>query len=243
MVDLPVDVTSSPFAFQSLRAAAPVVLPSLLLCDFGNLQAEVEALEAAGVQGLHLDVMDGRFVPNISYGLPIVEAFRGLTDLPLDAHLMIAEPQRYLRQFADAGSDIITIHHEAVADARPVLQEIRDLGKSAGLAINPPTEVAEIEPYFDLCDMILVMSVMPGFGGQSFDESALAKLRQLRELLGPDFLLEVDGGVNADTIAACTAAGADALVVGSAIFRTPDYRESLAQLNALAAGASSSTGN
>lgn len=219
-----------------LQAAGPLVLPSLLLCDFGNLEREIRRLEDAGVVGLHLDVMDGQFVPNLSFGLPIVESIRRLTDLTLDVHLMIVEPQRYLQQFYDAGADVLTIHAEAVDDPRLVLGAIRELGAGAGLAINPPTPVQTIEPALDSCDLVLVMSVMPGFGGQVFDPVALDKLRTLSSLVGEEVLLEVDGGVNADTIAACGAAGVDLLVVGSAITRQADYKESVATLSQLAAG-------
>jgi len=217
-----------------LREASPVVLPSLLLCDFGNLEREVQELEAAGVQGYHLDVMDGHFVPNMSYGLPIVEAMRRLTDLPLDVHLMISEPGKYVQQFAEAGADVLTIHAEAVEDPKPVLEEIRELGVGAGLAINPATSVEKIEPVLSLCNLVLVMSVVPGFGGQAFDDVALAKLRTLRSQLPDEVLLEVDGGVNEETISACGEAGAQLLVAGSAIFRKPDYASALADLTRLA---------
>ncbi len=225
---------SSARHLAELNAASPVVLPSLLLCDFGNLEREVRQLEEAGVNGLHLDVMDGHFVPNLTYGLPIVAALRGLTDLPLDVHLMISNPQQYVSQFVDAGSDILTIHAEAVDDPCPVLEQIRTAGAGAGLAINPPTSVESIEATLPLCDMVLVMSVMPGFGGQLFDEVALEKLTALREKLPDDVLLEVDGGVNEKTIAACGAAGAKLMVVGSAIFRQEDYTASVAKLTQLA---------
>jgi len=222
-----------------LREAAPVVLPSLLLCDFGNLEREVQELEAAGVRGYHLDVMDGHFVPNMSYGLPIVEAMRLLTDLPLDVHLMIANPSQYVQRFAEAGADILTIHAEAVEDPQPVLEEIRKLGVGTGLAINPTTSVEQTATVLPLCDMVLVMSVMPGFGGQEFDRVALAKLRTLRAMLSEkglsdDVLLEVDGGVNEETISACGEAGAQLLVAGSAIFREPDYAAAVAKLTRLA---------
>lgn len=217
-----------------LRAAAPTVLPSLLLCDFGNLQREVEQLEQAGVRCLHLDVMDGHFVPNMTYGLTMVSTLRRLTKLPLDVHLMISNPQDYVAKYVEAGADIVTIHAEAIDDPKPLLTEIRSLGAGAGLAIDPPTPVSSIEHALPDCDLVLAMSVMPGFGGQAFDEVALDKLRDIRSKVSDDVLLEVDGGVNADTIAACGEAGAQLLVVGSAIFRESDYQQSIDQLTQLA---------
>ncbi len=219
---------------NALRAAPPVVLPSLLLCDFGNLEREIRQLEAAGVRGLHLDVMDGHFVPNMTYGLTMVSTLREITDLPLDVHLMISNPGDYLKKYVDAGADLLTIHAEAVDDPRPLLEEIRSLGAGSGLAINPPTSVASIEAALPLCDLVLAMSVMPGFGGQAFDEVALEKLDDLRSRVPAETLLEVDGGVNSKTIAACGSAGAQLLVVGSAIFREPDYAQAIANLTQLA---------
>jgi ribulose-phosphate 3-epimerase len=220
-----------------LRSAGPAVLPSLLLCDFADLKGEIRRLEEAGVAALHLDVMDGHFVPNLTYGLPIVEAVRGVTDLPLDVHLMIEEPARYLEQFRDAGADSLTIHVETVEDPRPVLDEIRSRGALAGLALNPPTPLPAIEASLPHCDLVLVMSVMPGFGGQEFDETALEKLRALGARTDHDALLEVDGGINTATIGDCVEAGAELLVAGSAIFRAGDYRSAVGELGALARAA------
>lgn len=217
-----------------LRSNAPAVLPSLLLCDFGNLQRDIRRLEEAGVSCLHLDVMDGQFVPNLTYGMPIVEACNRLTDLPLDVHLMIAKPQRYLKQFRDAGADVITVHIEAVEQPLEVLAEIRELGALAGLALNPETPLSTITSYLDACDLVLVMSVPAGFGGQSFHPVALEKLQSLRSLAGKRLLLEVDGGVNTSTIRQCASAGADLLVVGSAIFGKPDYAAAVRELGQLA---------
>ncbi|HEX4131161.1 MAG TPA: ribulose-phosphate 3-epimerase [Pirellulales bacterium] len=217
-----------------LRAAVPAVLPSLLMCDFGRLEEEVRKLEAAGVPGLHLDVMDGHFVPNLTYGLPLVETFRRLTRLPIDVHLMISNPGDYVERYAKAGADSMTIHVEAVADPRPVLEKIRRTGAGAGLALNPPTPLSAIEPSLELCDLVLVMSVMPGFGGQKFDPVALEKLAALRSKVGADVLLEIDGGVKASNIGACTGAGAQLLVVGSAIFEADDYAASARRLTELA---------
>ena len=220
-------------SLASLIESAPTVFPSLLLCDFGNLQQEVLRLEAAGIHGLHLDVMDGKFVPNLTYGMPIVKAIRGLTDLLLDVHLMIAEPERYIEQFYEAGADIITIHIEAVNNPRKVLEQIRQLGVGAGIALNPETPLSQVDGCIDLCDMLLVMSVHPGFGGQTFHPQAIKKLKQARALAGSDILVEVDGGVNESTIGECGRAGAQVLVAGSAIFRHKDYGSAVDQLTKL----------
>jgi ribulose-phosphate 3-epimerase len=221
-------------SFAELRSAAPAILPSMLLCDFGNLQREVERLEAAGVPALHLDVMDGHFVPNLTYGLPIVEALRQLTDLPLDVHLMISQPERFVEKFRAAGADHLSIHIETAPHPRPLLEQIRGCGATAGLAVNPSTPVATIEGCLDVCDLLLVMSVEPGFGGQAFEPVALDKLRHLHEAAPPEVLLEVDGGVNEETIAACAEAGAELFVVGSAIFKHSDYAQRVARLADLA---------
>ena len=223
-----------PNCLVQLREAAPVILPSLLLCDFGNLEREVARLREAGIRALHLDVMDGHFVPNLTYGLPIVEALRRITDMPLDVHLMIAEPQRYLRQFVNAGADVLTFHVEAVAEPVPVLAEIRSLGDAAGIALNPDTPLSHLDACYGVCDVILVMSVQAGFGGQGFRTVALDKLRQVRAAAGPDVLLEIDGGVNEDTIGQCASAGAQLFVVGSAIFRAPNYSLAIEKLTSLA---------
>jgi len=220
-----------------LRAASPAVLPSMLLCDFANLQREIEHLEGAGVCGLHFDVMDGQFVPNLTYGMPLIEAARRGTDLIFDVHLMIENPANYIDQFYEAGADVITIHAEAVDDPRPVLEQIQQLGALAGLAVNPPTPLENIESSLPVCDLVLAMAVMPGFGGQQFDEIALTKIRSLRNRNDQDLLLEIDGGVNMQTIGSSAEAGTDLLVVGSAIFCTEDPTASIEQLHQLAATA------
>jgi ribulose-phosphate 3-epimerase len=176
----------------------------------------------AGVSGLHLDVMDGCFVPNFSYGLTIVKAFRQVTDLPLDVHLMMVQPEKYVDQFCDAGANLVTFHAEAVSDPAPLLQVIRQAGCAAGLAINPRTPVDAVAPHLDLCDLVLVMTVQAGFGGQKFQPEPLEKLAALRAL-SEDVVLEVDGGVSESTIRECVAGGAELLVVGSAIFCKPNY--------------------
>ena len=218
---------------KRLRDAKPCILPSMLLCDFSNLEREIRRLEEAGIAGLHLDVMDGQFVPNFTYGLPIVEAVRKLTDLPLDVHLMMNEPQEYIQRFFDAGSDIMTIHVEAVREPREVLQQIRDIGAGSGLGLNPDTPLSMVEPSLDLCDLVLVMSVPAGFGGQAFREESLGRIEFLRAKGHSDLLIEVDGGVNASTISRCTEAGADLLVVGSAIFLQDSYEDAVRHLGSL----------
>ena len=214
----------------AMRGVRPTILPSLLLCDFANLEKEVRLLEEAGVDCLHLDVMDGNFVPNISYGMPIVSAIRKVTDLTLDVHLMIEDPNTYASQFVDAGADLITFHIEALPQPSDLLAKIRSQGVAAGLAINPSTEMSHVLPWVSECDLVLVMSVEAGFGGQAFNPIALERLSELRKANGPDLLLEVDGGVNLKTVGQCTASGADLLVVGSAIFREADYCQAMTRL-------------
>ena len=222
---------------KSFREGAPHIFPSLLRCDFGNLEREVRELEEAGITALHLDVMDGLFVPNLTYGMPLVAAFRQLTDLPVDVHLMIERPERYLQQFADAGADVITVHVEACEDVAGVLGNIQELGLGAGLALNPSTPLEALEAGLSTCDMVLVMSVEAGFGGQEFNPIALQRLQVLRDRSDQDWILQVDGGVNAETIAACVAAGAETLVVGSAIFNQRPYAGEVERLKNLASGA------
>jgi ribulose-phosphate 3-epimerase len=219
-----------------LRAASPAILPSLLACDFAHLEQEVSAVEAAGAPALHLDVMDGHFVPNISIGVPIVQAVRRITDLPLDVHLMISNPAEYVEAFRKAGADSLTIHVEAAKDPRPLLDKIRSLGALAGLALNPPTPLVAIETSLPHCDVILVMSVMPGFGGQEFDDVAIVKLHELSTRKDCDALLEVDGGVNAETAGACAEAGAELFVAGTAIFAHGDYQSAIEGIHSAAVG-------
>ncbi|HBO43410.1 MAG TPA: ribulose-phosphate 3-epimerase, partial [Planctomycetaceae bacterium] len=179
-------------------------------------------------------IMDGHFVPNLSFGLPVVEAIRRVSSVPLDVHLMIAQPGRYLRRFRDAGADFLTIHIEVEPDPRAMLDGIRSLGAGAGLSLNPPTPAAAVEPFLDSCDLVLVMSVMPGFGGQQFDPVALEKLSRFRAAGSSRLLLAVDGGVNEQTIGRCTRAGANILVAGTAFFGADDYGRRLAELTTLA---------
>ena len=217
-----------------LRSASPSILPSMLLCDFGNLEKEIQLLESAGVDALHLDVMDGVFVPNFTYGMTIVKAFRESTKLPIDVHLMLVNPEKYVEQFFEAGADIITIHAEAVEDARPVLDQIRKLGAASGIAINPATPVSKIKDAIPHADMALVMSVNAGFGGQSFNEDVLGKFEEIRGCQGgEEILLQIDGGINKGTVSTAAENGAQLLVVGSAIFRQPDYGVAIDELQGL----------
>ena len=217
-----------------LKSRIPVIAPSMLKCDFGNLHREIEMLDNADAGILHLDVMDGHFVPNLSYGPMVIESLRPMTRDVFDAHLMISEPDRYLDEYLQAGCDCITFHVEAVPDAGPLLRRIREADVVAGVAINPDTPVSQIERFLPDCDLVLVMSVEPGFGGQKFIPAALDKLRRLRELIGPETLLSVDGGVGRETIADCAAAGADLFVAGSAIFDESDYGTAISELARIA---------
>ena len=212
---------------ENIRGQRPVILPSLLLCDFGNLAAEVSRLRDAGINALHLDVMDGHFVPNLSYGMPIIEGLRNLTDMPLDVHLMISNPTSYVQPFVDAGSDLLTVHVEACEDPVSVIKQINESGIASGIALNPETEIDAIDAVLADVDVVLVMSVQAGFGGQSFQPVALEKLRQLaalREANGYSWSLEVDGGINTSTVRDCFQAGADWFVAGSAIFKQECYQ-------------------
>ena len=203
------------------------IAPSLLAADFSRLAEEVKAVEETGAEFLHLDVMDGHFVPNLTFGPMLVAAMRPITAMTLDSHLMIANPDQYIGAFVDAGSDIVVIHAEASSDVTRDLKDIRSRGAKSGLAINPDNRTENVERYLDEVDMLLVMSVFPGFGGQSFMESSLPNVEravQVRERRGLDFAIQIDGGINPQTAARARAAGAEILVAGTAIFRTSDYQ-------------------
>jgi ribulose-phosphate 3-epimerase len=206
----------------------------MLKCDFGNLRREVELLERAGAPALQFDVMDGHFVPNLTYGALVIERLRAATPAIFDAHLMMSDPSSYLDGFLKAGCDLVTFHYEAVREPLPLLRRIREAGRAAGLALNPGTPVDAIEPFLEAADVVLVMSVEPGFGGQQFIPSALDKLRWLRERVADDTLLSIDGGIGPETIGPCARAGAEIFAVGSAVFGANDYAEAIDQLRNLA---------
>nr|WP_248845763.1 ribulose-phosphate 3-epimerase [Desulfuromonas sp. DDH964] len=211
------------------------IAPSILSADFARLGEEVRAIASADY--VHVDVMDGHFVPNLTIGPPVVAALRKVTDLPLDIHLMIENPDRYIADFAAAGADIITVHQEAAVHLHRTVQLIKGLGKKAGVSINPATPVAALEVILDEVDLVLVMSVNPGFGGQSFIPAALTKIDQLRREIdrrGLRVELEVDGGVKTDNIGLIARAGADVFVAGSAVFGNGDYAATIAELRSAA---------
>jgi ribulose-phosphate 3-epimerase len=202
------------------------IAPSILSADFGHLAREVEAVEAAGADWIHVDVMDGRFVPNITIGPVVVRAVRKVTKLPIDVHLMIVEPERYVDDFAQAGADVLSVHVEPSYHLSRTLQHIRSLGKKAGVVLNPHTPPDAVEYVLERADLVLVMSVNPGFSGQAFMPEVLPKLRAIRKMIddrGLDVALEVDGGVAPDTAARVVEAGARVLVAGSAVYGQRDY--------------------
>ena len=211
------------------------VASSILSADFARLGAEIEAIDAAGADFVHVDVMDGHFVPNLTLGPMIVKAVRGATRLPFDVHLMIAPVDPYIEAFAEAGADILTFHPEAGPHAHRTIQSIRANGVKAGISLNPATPAAVIEPVIDDIDLVLVMTVNPGFGGQAFIDTQLRKIETIRAMIDRterDIMLEVDGGVNAATARACVDAGANVLVAGSAVFRggPEQYADNIAAL-------------
>ncbi|MEM9219963.1 MAG: ribulose-phosphate 3-epimerase [Cyanobacteria bacterium P01_F01_bin.150] len=213
------------------KSTKPVVIsPSILSADFSRLGDEIQAIDKAGADWIHVDVMDGRFVPNITIGPLIVEAIRPVTDKPIDVHLMIVEPEKYVEAFAKAGSDVISVHAEACPHLHRNLSQIRELGKKAGVVLNPSTPLSVIEYTLELCDLVLIMSVNPGFGGQSFIPEVVPKIRKLRQMCderGLDPWIEVDGGLKVHNTWRVLEAGANAIVAGSAVFKADDYAEAI----------------
>ncbi len=210
-----------------------LISPSILSADFSRLGEEVRAVADAGADWIHIDVMDGHFVPNITIGPLVVEAVKKVTTLPLDVHLMIENPDRHIRDFANAGADLITVHVETALHLNRTLQRIKEQGLRAGVVLNPSTPLSSLEWVLEYADLVLIMSVNPGFGGQSFIPNTLQKISALKEMLEakyPDVQIQIDGGVKAHNISAIAAAGADVFVAGSAIFGTDDYKQSIAAL-------------
>ena len=210
-----------------------LIAPSILSADFTRLGDEIKAVEAAGADWIHIDVMDGHFVPNITIGPLVVKAARRVTDLPLDVHLMIEKPERYIQAFADAGSDLISVQVETCAHLNQTIQMIKETGARAGVVLNPSTPLSTLDWELENVYHVMLMSVNPGFGGQNFIPSCLDKIRELRKTIDEKKLethIEIDGGVNENTIGDISAAGADIFVAGSAIFKSPDYTKTIATL-------------
>ena len=204
------------------------IAPSILAADFAKMGEEVSRMEKNGADMIHYDVMDGMFVPNISFGPQMLKAIRPYTTLPIDVHLMIVEPIRYIKEYAKNGADYITVHYEACKDLRATLQAVKELGVKVGLSIIPDTPASVVKDYVNDCDMILVMSVYPGFGGQKFIEASLDKIKEISEYVknsGKEIRIEVDGGINLETSKLAKQAGADTLVAGSAVFNAPSPKE------------------
>ena len=219
-------------ATKTARAAPrAMIAPSILSADFSKLGEEVSSVEKAGADWIHVDVMDGHFVPNLTIGPMMVHALKRVTKLPLDCHLMVSRPEDWIKEFAEAGAASITIHCEATSHLNRLLHQIKELGCKAGVSLNPGTPLVMIEEVLDIVDLVLVMSVNPGFGGQKFIESSLEKIERLAGIRGPrKFLIEVDGGVNAQNIGLLARAGADVFVAGNAVFGEANRSKSMAAL-------------
>jgi len=215
---------------------AHLISPSVLSCDFANIQRDVEMINDSKADWFHVDVMDGVFVPNISFGFPVIEAIKKHAKKPLDVHLMIQNPDQYIAEFKKVGADILTVHYESCTHLHRTIQSIKEAGMKAGVALNPHTPVALLEDVIQELDLVLIMSVNPGYGGQKFIQNALVKVRQVKELIsskGSKALIEVDGGVNGQTAAELLKAGADVLVAGSYVFNSESPIETIRSLKSL----------
>ncbi|HKZ71683.1 MAG TPA: ribulose-phosphate 3-epimerase [Nitrospirota bacterium] len=215
------------------------IAPSILSADFSRLGEEVRRVEEAGADWIHVDVMDGAFVPNITVGPFILEAVRKVTSLPLDVHLMIERPEQYISEFADAGADVITVHFEACTHLHRTIQAIKEKGKKAGVSVNPATPLVSIKYVLGDIDLLLIMSVNPGFGGQRFIPSALEKIKKARQMvdkIGANVSIEVDGGVKLENIGEVASAGADIFVSGSGVFGTKDYKKTIQEMKKIISG-------
>ena len=231
---------SNPLFLQninSLKMSSKLIAPSLLAADFGNLQRDIEMINQSEADWFHIDIMDGVFVPNISFGMPVLQAITKHTKKTIDVHLMIIEPDRYIKTFADLGSNILTVHYEACTHLHRTLQAIKAEGMKAGVSLNPHTNISLLEDTINDIDLVLIMSVNPGFGGQSFIENTYNKVKQLKELItrkGASTRIQIDGGVTTENAKALAHAGADVLVAGSFVFKSKNPLETIKQLKAVA---------
>lgn len=207
-----------------------IISPSILSADFANLECDIKRVEEASADWLHVDVMDGHFVPNITIGVPVVKSIKRVTKLPLDVHLMIENPEKYIEPFAKAGADILTFHYEAVNDVKKIVSQIKSYGVKAGMSIKPKTKPEDIIEYLPYLDLILVMTVEPGFGGQSFMPDCAEKLQLIENNAHEKLIIQVDGGINAETAKICTGLGANSLVAGNYIYKSDDIKKAVESL-------------